>query len=274
MTKLKIVDQTAPLKLSVTAISNYQQCHRKWYYQYLEKPKVDKVDWSHLILGTFVHDVLEAFHNRVMADHTIDFKEAIAIICNELSQNEKYKDKIVDDIKKTVKTILADYLTYLNEMGVPSVVENERSFEVYLDEQTVIRGKIDRIDIEESGNGVIYHILDYKTGKSKKLDGFQLLVYGISLLETNKEVEAFKASYLMLKEGMKSIPFRFTKTDVSRAKNDILSVASDIRQDKTWDPNPQFLCKWCDYAGICDAYTNSSIFSKSATKQMGEISWD
>jgi ATP-dependent helicase/DNAse subunit B len=272
MTKLKIVDQEKPLKLSVTAISNYQQCHRKWYYQFLEKPVIEKKDWSHLILGNFVHDVLEHFHNELTKHPESDKRKLIAQKCNVLLADSKYANKIIGDIRKTVKEILAQYISFLEESGVPYVVESERQFEIYVDDKTVIRGKIDRIDYDESTS--TYHIVDYKTGKSKKLDETQLLTYGISLLSTNPEVQVYNASYLMLKEGMKQIPYRFTKTDVDRAKADIISVATDIRNDRTWDANPQFLCKWCDYANICDAYTNSAVFCKTATKQTGEIDWD
>lgn len=95
-------------------------------------------------------------------------------------------------------------------------------------------------------------ILTHNTGKSKYLDEFQLLVYGIYLLDAHPELEHFKGTYIVLSEN-KEIPYTFTRTDVERCKAEILDVAKQIREDKTWDPKPQFLCSYCDFEAICPA---------------------
>lgn len=94
------------------------------------------------------------------------------------------------------------------------------------------------------------YIPTHNTGKSKYLDEFQLLVYGIHLLDKHPDVERFKASYLVLKED-KVMSYIFTKTDVDRIKNKLLAVADAIRNDKTWQTKPQFLCEYCDFNKIC-----------------------
>lgn len=98
-------------------------------------------------------------------------------------------------------------------------------------------------------------VLTHNTGKSQYLDEFQLLVYGLPLLERDPGLEKFHGTYIVLKED-KKIPYRFTRTDLDRVVDKIRKIASEIREDQTWEPQPSFLCKWCDYEDICPATKN------------------
>lgn len=102
----------------------------------------------------------------------------------------------------------------------------------------------------------------HNTGKSKYLDEFQLLVYGLYLLSEHEDLEKFRGSYLVLGENCKEVSYTFTKTDLDRCAAKIKKVAAEIRSEKTWEPKPQFLCGYCDFEEICPA-----------TKAKREESW-
>jgi RecB family exonuclease len=270
------IKRTKPLeilKVSCSALKTYEQCPRKYYYSYILKPVIEKKDWAHLTLGTFVHEVLELFHNKLKIDIGQDRKKLMTH-ASQATKNEKVKGKpkhkLNPEIIKEAKDILTAYLVYLERNGIPNVDANEKSFSVIIDEDILVRGVIDRIDIATDGSHR-FHIWDYKTGKSKYLDEFQLLVYGIPLLEEYRDLEEYKASYLALKENMKEISYTFTRTDVEKVKDEIREIAKQIREDKTWEPRPQFLCKYCDYSPICDAAPKERVQPGQAAG--GEIEW-
>lgn len=106
--------------------------------------------------------------------------------------------------------------------------------------------------------------LSHNTGKSKYLDEFQLLVYGLFLREQNPQLERYKASYIVLGEGSKNIQYLFTRTDVDRVLEKIKKIATHIETDKTWEPKPSFLCKWCDFEDICPAMK---------LRKLGDTNW-
>lgn len=268
------------LKLSTSSIKTYEKCPRNYYYRYILKPKIEQVEWDHLALGNFVHDVLEFFHNVLKKFPDKNRSQLMGFCCK---QKEKEKDKsgelkfkMSDDVRKEAKKILKDYLGLLKKTGLPNVQANEKKFNVYLENDLMIRGLIDREDLGMAALGPDtdpnrVHIIDYKSGKSKYLDDFQLLVYGIPVMESNPDLQEYDASYLVLKEDMKWITYSFSRQDVEKVKQKIKSVARSIREDTTWEPRPQFLCKYCDYNGICDAAPDSL---KSKIAKGGEVGWE
>lgn len=264
------------LKLSTSSIKAYEHCPRQYYFRYIEKPEIPEVVWDHLILGNFVHSVLEFFHNILKKDSNKNFNQVMGFCARKIQQEKDKKGDLKypmsDDVKAEAKALLKDYLRLLEETGLPNVQANEKKFNVHLSEDVLIRGVIDRIDLGNKEDSEVYHIVDYKTGKSKYLDEFQLLVYGIELLENNPDLEAYEASYLVLKENMKWLSFSFSRTDVEKVRKKILDVAQQIREDQSWEPRPQFLCKWCDYNELCDASPLRQEGRKIA--RGGEINWD
>lgn len=232
------------LKLSASSIKTYEQCPRKWYYTYIERRPRKK--WEHLDLGNFVHDALEEFHNEAPKKKREEWPALMTAACEKFLT--EYHLSV--ESQKKAKEMLATYLSILGEEGLPPVLANEQEFKLFIEDENIqIRGFIDRIDQDEDG----FALRDYKTGKSAYLDEFQLLVYGLYLLDEYGDIERFKGSYIMLKEGSKHISYTFTKTDLDRCLNKIKQIARQIRAEKTWDPRPQFLCSYCDFEEVCPA---------------------
>jgi CRISPR/Cas system-associated exonuclease Cas4 (RecB family) len=267
------------LKLSTSSIKTYEKCPRNYYYRYILKPKIEQVEWDHLALGNFVHDVLEFFHNVLQKSPDKNFAQLMGLCCKtkevEKDRKGELKFKMSGEIRKEAKKILKNYLGLLKKTGLPNVQANEKKFNVYLEDDLVIRGLVDREDLGLAALGPDkdpdrVHIIDYKSGKSKYLDDFQLLVYGIPVMEAHPELEGYEASYLVLKENMKFITYQFSRQDVEKVKQKIRNAARSIREDQTWEARPQFLCKYCDYVNICDAAHGS--FKKKDVKG-GEVDW-
>jgi len=234
------------LKLSASAIKTYESCSRKYYYTYIDRQP--KKEWAHLELGNFVHDVLEHFHKKAVSAPREQWASLVGELCESIST--KY-NLIAKDVIRA-REMLIWYLSIVFEQGLPPVLANEQSFNIQLDEGLVVRGYIDRIDQHSEDE---FEIVDYKTGKSKYLDDFQLLIYGLYLLNKEPHLESFKGSYLVLGEE-KEISYKFTRTDVERCVDKIKLVADRIRSEVSWEPKPQFLCRFCDFRAICPITTD------------------
>lgn len=231
------------LKLSPSSIKLYTECARKWFYRYVEH--LAQKDSEHLRLGTFVHAVLEDFHNFLLKDTTNDLPSLMtACFKNRLPEFELTKQS-----KIRAHEMLTLYLNWLKKDGLPNVLANEQKFSVDLGDDLIVRGIADRVDIRKDGS---FDVIDYKSGKSAHLDEFQLLVYGLPLLEKNPDLEKYHATFLVLGEG-KKIQYTFTKTDLERCVAKIRKIAEQIREDQVWEPRPSYLCRWCDYENICPA---------------------
>jgi len=237
------------LKLSASSMKTYEQCPKKYYYNYIEK--LPKKDWSHLDLGNLCHKTLELFHKNYIQFGTkhktlaklmeMSFKEAI----KEFQNTNK---EILLDAKK----MLDDYLKKVKKDGMPIVKGIEKGFEISLSEDVIIRGFIDRVDIIKDGS---LQVVDYKTTKNEKyLDEFQLLVYGLWLQQEFGSLDYFSGSYVLLKHGSKTKDFEFNNKDLDRIKRKILDYANKIKTEDTWTPIPTILCVWCDFKNICPAH--------------------
>jgi RecB family exonuclease len=91
----------------------------------------------------------------------------------------------------------------------------------------------------------------HNTGQSKYLDKFQLQVYGMHLKNLFPEIQEYEGVYLVLPEGPKKLSYKITLSDIQEAKEDVIKTAEMISTDRTWDPKPTFLCKYCDYYDQC-----------------------
>lgn len=233
------------LKLSVSAIKTYQQCPRKYYYTYIDKKP--KKDWAHLKLGNFVHDALENFHKTASKENTEMGK--VGDVMSRVCKAAAHKYGLSPEQRASAKEMLSKYLEKVRKTGMPKVIQNEKSFAIDLGDDVTIRGFIDRVD--EKGASI--DIVDYKTGKSKYLDEFQLTVYALAVFHEYPDLNSVVGKYDVLAENSREIPYPISRTDTERCKDTIRKVASQIREEKSWEPKPTRLCSYCDFEAFCPA---------------------
>lgn len=247
-------------QLSVSKAKTFNSCPKKFRFHYIEK--LPRKEWEHHVFGTFVHDVLENFHKRLIDDASLDqFDLMTECFKNSL---EKFKDKITKEQKVEAFDVLKDYLFYLNNNAENQVIAVEKPFYLVIDDVLVL-GFIDRLQIDSDG---VLHISDYKTNKggqtgtpkqklsnAKKYlkDFFQLKTYAYVLMLEDPSIQKIRTSFMLLRHKFALVKKEFTRDEImSEVEQTYLKYAADIREEQLWRANPGILCKFCDWLDNCE----------------------
>jgi len=237
------------LTLSASRVKTFQQCPRKYYYNYIEK--LPRKDWPHFDLGTLVHGSLEHFHEDFKKDGSDLNLKRMMKLSFKIKRDEMEKEKsLADDTLLEARNLLLEYLNKMETDGIGSnIISLEDDFDIPLTEEFSIMGYVDRVDLDNDG---VYHIKDYKTNKSLKyMDSFQLRVYGIYLLNKFPDIDRFRASYIMMRFGGSYVSYDFNKEDVEKCKKELIEYATRIMDEGKWMCKPSRLCDWCDFKDPC-----------------------
>jgi len=247
------------LKLSVSSMDTYTKCPKKYHYRYIEKPDVERAKWTFTEFGSCAHRVLELFHLEILEkgclqkDYPELMKRCFVKAVKEFDINilEEPVWTPSGDQKGLIylREVVQDYLNEIRENGLPNVIGVEMPFTFSVDENSIVRGYIDRVDKIGPGR---YRVVDYKTSKNEKyLTDFQLLVYAEALRRKFDDVEVVEGSFMLLKHKCKTKNFTFNLSDLDSCNKTLRKKASFIESDDTWIKKPTFLCQWCDYRKIC-----------------------
>ena len=223
MTKEKIrklyATDTGKLKFSVSRIEKYAQCPFGYYVQYGLKAKNRKVyEFTAPDLGSFMHDILDAFTNKVK-DEKIAWSDLDKGKCRDivgeliniklaedsnsiLNSNKRYMyfaDRFRRTITKSVMVIAeqmkrGEFEVFKNEFSFGSFKDGEPiKIDLSSNETVYLVGRIDRIDTLNMDGNTYIRIVDYKSG-AKKFDlnelyyglQIQLLVYLDALIKNSQ----------------------------------------------------------------------------------------
>lgn len=232
---------------SATSLNNYLK--NPWDYVYRNVLRIPEVQPAHMQFGTAVHSVLEyatkAFSEtgKLPSDTIIKQKLESALSRLPLSTNE-----FVRLLEKGL-TVIYPYLTHMK--GTLSAKSKEElSIRVILPTgipelpELPLTGKLDRIDIDESGKAV--RVVDYKTGKPKTRNAIegktessdgaykrQLVFYTLLLKLYNDERYYTNTGTLSFVEpDAKGIiheeTFIITDEEVESLQAEIITAAQDI----------------------------------------------
>lgn len=183
------------LHTSVSRLEQYQACHFAYYLKYgLQLSEKDNFKINPIDTGTFMHDVIDDFFNKIR-EKSFNIKELSEEEINEIveeiideklnlnknfifSSSPKYKS-----LSTRLKRVVLKSMKYIVESLKYSkfeVLGNEVEFkegkeyspiiiELESGQKVEITGKIDRIDIAKLDNDKYVRIIDYKSS-AKNID--------------------------------------------------------------------------------------------------------
>ena len=234
--------------LSQSKIDKYLKCPFRYFSQYfLDIDENNKAEINQLVVGNFIHSVLENTFGEVMkdgksiADLTPEERQAItaraakAYIERELGGAGSAKNEvIIERINRVARPIvegLCDEFANCRftpvqcEMRIDAFNKETPDSIIYTTDdkkrRVIIGGYIDRLDTVKIGNDVYVRVIDYKTGIKefslddvKKGENLQMLLYLKSVTETDRP-EFLKK--LGVEDGGKLLPagIVYVKTSVA-----------------------------------------------------------
>jgi len=238
-----------PLQLSPSAVDNYRKCPQQFLFGRLwslrEGPK------AVLSFGSIMHGTIRRFLGELRKGNKLAFDEVQRIFEAEWRSVGFEDDYQEGEYRKDGIEQLRTFHAALLE-APPQVLEQEKAFELPLENNVVITGRMDQVN-SLGGNDV--EIVDFKTGKPKKdLDAkrdLQLSIYALAAKEIF-EWNPVRLVFHYLQNNQIQATTRDAK-QLDEAQKIVQEAAADIRAGE-FPAKEGFACKTCAYKPICPAF--------------------
>jgi DNA helicase-2/ATP-dependent DNA helicase PcrA len=239
-----------PLTLSPSAVNGYRTCPQQYLFGYLwslkEGPRAT------LSFGSIMHNTVRRFLGELRKGNKLPFEEVQRIFETEWRsagfedeyQEAEYKKDGIEQLRAFHEATMA---------APPQVCEQEKRFELPLENNVIIIGRMDQVN---SLGRKDVEIVDYKTGRPKK-DSFakkdlQLSLYALAAKEIF-EWNPVRLVFHYLQNNQIQVTTRDAK-QLEEAQNMVQEAAADIRAGQ-FPPKPSpSVCRSCAYKPICPAY--------------------
>jgi putative RecB family exonuclease len=254
------VSNQESLRLSPSAVSEYENCPQLYKYRKIDKlPEPPSLDAER---GTLVHTVLQDLFEIPTFERTP--QSAIDLLPSRWAAQIEAKpalQELVTNQKEWLdraSALLETYFTLENPTTFEAT-HREMHLETDFASHIYLHGYVDRLDVAPTGE---VRIVDYKTGKAPKPGWeekalFQLRVYALLYWKNNGVLpRLLQLIYLGDGKLVKSNP---TLAQLESTEKTLNRVAQDILTsiDKEyWPPKPSRLCDWCYFKSICPAHNN------------------
>ncbi|MEU8615154.1 PD-(D/E)XK nuclease family protein [Actinoplanes sp. NPDC048791] len=135
--------------------------------------------------------------------------------------------------------------------------ERESLVSTLVDDELLIRGYIDRLDISPAGD---LRVVDYKTGGAPReaFEGralFQLKFYALVLWRTRGVVP--RVLRLLYLKDAEICDYSPDAAELERFERTLVALSQAIeraKQDKDFRPKPSKLCGWCSHQAFCPEF--------------------
>src|SRR5437773_3215946 len=239
-----------PLTLSPSAVNGYRTCPQRYLFAYLwslrEGPK------AAISFGAVMHTTIKRFVDQLRKGVKPSFDELRRILETEWNskgfqddyQEGEYQRDGLEQLRVFHEGMMAE---------APQVLEQEKAFELPLENNVVIKGRIDQIN--SLGNNRAVEIVDYKTGRPKKdVDAekdLQLSLYALAVKEI-LELQPVRLVFHYLQNNQRQETTRDAK-QLDEAQKIVQEAAADIRAGE-FPAKRGFICRNCAYKPICPAH--------------------
>lgn len=244
--------------LSATSMNSYLNCPKDFLLNYVFKIPVKDSDTSVLEYGNTIHAVMESIYKNNSTYPSI--REIKELFKNELNKRpfkaqgirESYEQRGLENLEKYYPTLILTPIDKVieTEMDITADFENWK-----------IKGKIDRVDLNDDGTYTIY---DYKTGngegKNSKIkpggeneNYYNQLRFYKLLYELNYPDRIVSKSAIIYPETQTIIEKEFTSDEMEDIKEKIRFVYKSI-QDLYFENNDKSAtnCAYCKYKQMCN----------------------
>lgn len=234
------------MRLSKSKINTYLKCPQEFKFQYIDEIEVEPN--VYMQIGSNVHLIAEKFSKK-FGDKLDDVD-----IENELIKIA-YEEDLYD-----LDNHVGNLATFFREVFVDGDYKLF-SQEEYLHDETHRFSGICDIILEDNNGDLV--VVDYKTGNSNSFSKYRReLCYYKLLVENVCEREVSSVGIFFTKNGRLRLldvcdeenkrKFLHSR-EIDEAIDTFYHVRNEVNKGNFY-PKRQFLCKFCTYKHICDAY--------------------
>lgn len=254
-----------PFTLSNSKINTYETCPLKYRFQHIDHVPLKDKSSPALIFGRVIHEVLEAYHHT--DNHQVQ-QSILDILEDKWRSGEFSFPQESDQHHQEAVDILTRYASS-HPPDEPQIAAVEHPFE-FEQSGIMIRGKIDRIDMDPSGRVTL---IDYKTSRSplnpaQAKQEMQLGLYALYVAQAG-DVEVRGRSlgnlpdavtYYYLREEEPEVTIRYQPGELAGHEERIAAVVDGIRAGQFPTTDDTRTCNFCDYKDlICPKWEQGSL---------------
>jgi putative RecB family exonuclease len=247
--------------LSPSRAADFKTCPLLYRYRTIDR--IPEPPTSDQARGTLVHAVLERLFDLPAGDRTPARAAAMVTpqwdalreeqpLLAELFGEEQTPAEFLDSTKE----LLDGYFSVEDPRRLEPA-ERECLVEAVVDDQLLIRGYIDRLDVAPGGD---LRVVDYKTGgapreafEARAL--FQLKFYALVLWRTRGVVpRTLRLLYLKDAEACDYAPDVEELTRFERTLVALWRAIDRATTERDFRPKPSRLCDWCSHQSRCPAF--------------------
>ena len=235
-----------PLQLSASAISAYESCPMKYLFQYAWR--IRGGPHAQMTFGNVMHATIREFVAETRKRGRVKLEEVIAIYEREWSSAGFPDDYQEGEYRKAGREQLAAFHGSFCA-APPEVLHQEKAFELPLEHNVMITGRMDQAN--RLGDGEI-EIVDYKTGRPRTVEkaeeDLQLSIYALAAQEVLDCTPQRLVFYNLANNELVAATRDEKALTAARAK--IAEVADRIRAGD-FSAKRGYQCAFCDYKPLC-----------------------
>ncbi|WP_091556511.1 RecB family exonuclease [Micromonospora pattaloongensis] len=255
------LERPAHPSLSPSRAADFKTCPLLYRFRTIDRlPETPTADQAR---GTLVHAVLERLFDLPPTERTpAAAGDLVAPQWEQLLADEPElatifaDDAATTDFLTAARKLLDGYFAVEDPRRLEPA-ERESLVSAVVDDQLLIRGYIDRLDVSPGGD---LRVVDYKTGGAPReaFEGralFQLKFYALVLWRTRGVVpRALRLIYLKDAEICDYAP---DPDELVRFERTLLALWRAIEQAterRDFRPKPSRLCDWCSHQALCPSF--------------------
>jgi DNA helicase II / ATP-dependent DNA helicase PcrA len=238
-----------PLTLSPSSIQIYRVCPAQYLFQKLWS--LDGAPKATLTFGRVMHSTIKRLVAEFRKGHRLPFDDVQRLFEIEWSERGFEDDYQQEEYRKDGLEQLRALHTALLE-ATPEIMEQEKAFELPLENNVIITGRFDQINSLDGNRGKDIEIIDYKTGRPRSdadaRKDLQLSIYALAATEIF-EWNPVRLVFHYLQNNLVQVTTR-DKKELDAAEKIVQETAADIRAG-SFAPTSGFACRGCAYRMIC-----------------------
>ncbi|MCH9667164.1 MAG: RecB family exonuclease [Actinomycetia bacterium] len=249
--------------LSPSRASDFKQCPLLYRFRAIDR--LPEPCSTAQVRGSVVHAALEKLYSLPAAQRGPETATSLVTPAWEhvLAKQPSAISDIPPDLRTELLEQVRSLLTRYYRLEDPTRFDPqscEERVEVELEDGTLLRGFVDRIDVAPSGE---LRVVDYKTGKAPPAARalaefkamFQMKFYAVALLRSRGVMPArLRLLYLADSQVLDYTPDR---DELRRFEKTLMAMWRAIQSaGATGDfrPSPSRLCDWCAHQSRCPAF--------------------